>query len=51
MDRFEKPLDIRKFVSIYEKLSNLISLIFTTQQQMLFKYQRSRYIESDSENY
>ena len=44
MVRFERPLDIRSFVSVYTDLALLIKLIFSDQQALLFQYHRARAI-------
>ena len=36
MERFERPLDIRSFVSVYTDLALLVKLIFSDQQALLF---------------
>ena len=48
MARFERPLDIRSFVSMYTNLSLLLKVIFTEQQAILFQHHRARAISIKS---
>ena len=48
IERFEKSLDIRSFVSVYTNLSLLLRVIFTKEQAFLFQQHQARSIAFES---